>query len=591
VLNYKTEQLQERGVNLVKKLEIKEIATRFKHLNMIAIVTILSVMVVTATFAMQGIAGDASMRLADIHLREALGHFNLHVNAELTLLEKAASCDSVRQWFANEGDSNKKEMAFDMLQQYASSMRSGEFYLGIKSSLNEYTMNVDMPLEYFVPHGRMVEGYYVDEWFFSVLSVDNDFLFNLTADKVAHRWRIWINYKVFYEGEVVGVLAAPVRIKEVLNSMFGSYNDNEVRGFMVDSEGYIHVGSTNLSHYSELVDELVHISSIDNALGNIVKDYVNSHEAPFDNYGENKIVRLAGELFGYAAVAGIANSDWLVVVLFEENVLFSQRQLMPLVVVLVITTIVYVVISQYMWSTLRNKAMTEQRLVSENEALQNLSRMRTEFLVTISHELKTPLYIMSGFAELALMELEESAEDTKDNLKTIMDESQRLSKLVDRLLEISTSVKSESVDVANAINRISALCEPILAKNKNKIDISVEDNCPNVLASYDMLIQVFVNLIGNANRHLREGVIKITAVKESEMVLFKVKDNGEGIDTDILESIFARGVSGGGSTGLGLAICKEAVEVYGGTISIESTLDEGTCVEFTLPIWTAEGDA
>lgn len=99
-----------------------------------------------------------------------------------------------------------------------------------------------------------------------------------------------------------------------------------------------------------------------------------------------------------------------------------------------------------------------------------------------------------------------------------------------------------------------------------------------------MLLQIFINLVVNANRHTKNGVITLSASdKESrEYVVFRVADTGTGISEDILSHIFEKGYSGDGGSGLGLAICLEAVEAHGGTLKVERTGPEGTVFSFTV---------
>lgn len=98
-----------------------------------------------------------------------------------------------------------------------------------------------------------------------------------------------------------------------------------------------------------------------------------------------------------------------------------------------------------------------------------------------------------------------------------------------------------------------------------------------------MILQVLVNLCANASRHMNGGAVSVTVKQSGDMAEFTVADTGEGIDPELLPHIFERGVSGDGKSGLGLPICKEVIESFGGEISIESEQGVGTRVIFTLP--------
>ena len=306
---------------------------------------ILVLISVAAMLTMTRVAMTASLQLAYIHSLESVGKFHLYAHGDLALLRKAARSAAVREWFADENNPEKKQAAFNELMNIASSLQSTEFYIGIAASLNEYTMNLDTLFEEFVPYNTLTEGNPMDAWFFDLLASDHDFLFNIDVDRIAHRWRIWINYKVVHNGELVGVLCTSLRIDDAMHSVFGRYDRDDISGFVIDNRGFIHIGSTMLVHYSELEGELIHISSINDMLGTFIEDFVGRNERFFSADALPQAVRLPGTVYNYAAIAPIANSDWMIVTLFDSNALFSRRNLLPLVAALVSALILYMLIS------------------------------------------------------------------------------------------------------------------------------------------------------------------------------------------------------------------------------------------------------
>ena len=120
-------------------------------------------------------------------------------------------------------------------------------------------------------------------------------------------------------------------------------------------------------------------------------------------------------------------------------------------------------------------------------------------------------------------------------------------------------------------------------KNGNRLEISGE-NCADVYGSAEMLLQILINLVINANRHTRNGLITISAsdTERREFVVIRVADTGDGIDAALLPHIFEKGVSGDEGSGLGLAICRDAVEAHGGTLEVERTGPDGTVFAFTV---------
>lgn len=237
----------------------------------------------------------------------------------------------------------------------------------------------------------------------------------------------------------------------------------------------------------------------------------------------------------------------------------------------------------------------EREMEETNRMLERLDKLRTGFLSNISHEMRTPLMVMSGYAHMTSRQIKAGSadEETLENLHTISQEAKRLSRLASGLLRVSADAiwERDKISVATIFEHAVVTSRPILAKNNNHLKISIEESLPLVQVNEDMILQVLLNLIVNANKHTNNGEIILGAegIKGDEhFAAITVKDNGRGIPPHLLPYVFDRHRSGGGGEGLGLAICKEIVEEHGGRIAIESTLGSGTYVTFTLPLETEE---
>lgn len=244
----------------------------------------------------------------------------------------------------------------------------------------------------------------------------------------------------------------------------------------------------------------------------------------------------------------------------------------------------------------------EQKLEAEKVALESLNRLKTEFLGNISHELKTPLTVMSGYAQTtkqlaAQPEVLDRGEVSR-RMTLISSEAERLSLMVGQIMEVTSMEEGRMVMepmrcyVDEIIHTAVETHYPILNKNQNRLDIRIESGLPAVYADPARISQVVVNLISNAVRFTTDGVITISAKKEKVNILICVSDTGEGIAAEQLPHIFERyskkQKSGSGrdtGTGLGLYICKHIVEQHDGQIWIESEDGQGTSVFFTLPVY------
>ncbi|MCL2171615.1 MAG: HAMP domain-containing histidine kinase [Defluviitaleaceae bacterium] len=232
--------------------------------------------------------------------------------------------------------------------------------------------------------------------------------------------------------------------------------------------------------------------------------------------------------------------------------------------------------------------MEIRRLESKNVALDALSRSKTEFLSNISHEFRTPLTIISGYAQIAQQRMMQGTirEQEIKNMQTIFLESRRLSALVKTLLEVYVIKERVSSDdsaaVEDAVNSAAAACKPILDKNGNRLLIEILPECQFVAISREMILQALVNLVANANRRVKNATITLSAQPRENMILFGVHDAGGAISPELIDELFSHEPSR--DNGPALSISKEIIEAYGGKIDIVSN-DKGNCLSFTLPIY------
>jgi signal transduction histidine kinase len=232
----------------------------------------------------------------------------------------------------------------------------------------------------------------------------------------------------------------------------------------------------------------------------------------------------------------------------------------------------------------------EASLEEKNAVLDSLNRMKSDFLANISHEISTPLTVISGYAQQTQMEIEsgEVNDETAGNLRIVQSEAHRLADLAHQVLytakNLQTGVAIIPVQTAEILKRAAALCEPILAKNGNRLEIHGIPDCPAVSANLDMILQVLLNLCTNSNRHTKNGTLSVSVKRAGDFAEFTVEDNGSGIAPELLPDVFARGVSGDDKSGLGLAICKDVLRQHGGGIDLYNKHSGGACAVFTLPL-------
>ncbi|EWM54774.1 sensor histidine kinase [Ruminococcus flavefaciens] len=234
-------------------------------------------------------------------------------------------------------------------------------------------------------------------------------------------------------------------------------------------------------------------------------------------------------------------------------------------------------------------------IVSEHDMLVKVNEMKTTFLSDASHELKTPLAAMSGYAQNAEMELVNGGDISlvQEKLKRITSEANRMALMVTQILDVTRIEEGRMLldlapcDLDKLVRETIETYFAVLNKNNNKLALRIPLELPEVKADSSRLQRVFVNLISNALKHTKNGTILVKAEAEGSFIKATVKDTGSGISEEDMPHIWERYYKGKHSetgTGLGLFICKFIIESHGGRIWAESQAGKGTAFMFTLPI-------
>ena len=235
-------------------------------------------------------------------------------------------------------------------------------------------------------------------------------------------------------------------------------------------------------------------------------------------------------------------------------------------------------------------------VLSDVTDLRRLETIRRDFVANVSHELKTPLTAIAGYAET--LAAEASGSQAVAFAQTIVENARRMQRLVDDLLDLSRiesggwQPEPHSVGVEAAAREAWAPFAERAAERRVAVDTAT--NAATIDADPEALRQIFTNLFDNALRHTQPGGrIQVTAERAGDDVLVRVSDTGSGIPADHLPRIFERfyRVDASrsrqeGGTGLGLAIVKHLVEAHGGRVAAESELGRGTTILLYFPAVT-----
>jgi two-component system, OmpR family, sensor histidine kinase ResE len=232
--------------------------------------------------------------------------------------------------------------------------------------------------------------------------------------------------------------------------------------------------------------------------------------------------------------------------------------------------------------------MTEERV---------LEKMRKDFIANVSHELRTPISMLQGYSEAIVDDIAESQEEKKEMAKVIYDESLRMGRLVNELLDLARmeaghiQLNLDEVNLNTFMNRIVFKFQGLARDNEIHLSADLEHDIPNLLFDPDRIEQVLTNLIDNAIRHTPQGgLVKLHVNSDDFGIKVQVSDSGSGIPEEDLPFIFDRfykadkaRTRGRAGTGLGLAIAKNIIDAHRGYISVNSKIGQGTTFTFLLP--------
>jgi PAS domain S-box-containing protein len=250
----------------------------------------------------------------------------------------------------------------------------------------------------------------------------------------------------------------------------------------------------------------------------------------------------------------------------------------------------------------RRRAEDEVRKINEelqhiNRELERSNEIKSEFLSNTSHELKTPL--TSIIANTEILEYEMCGpvnEAQRKVLSNISRNSQHLLEMISRLLDFArheeghATLRYEKVDLRTLVEGVVDTAAPLTGDGMRRVTGRVDERLEPCYMDGEKIYRVFLNLVENAIKFSREGQIFVEAELFDDEVEGRVTDHGIGIPEEKLTEVFdafrqvepsqTRAYQG---VGLGLAICKQLVEMHGGRIWAESRLDEGTVMRFRIP--------
>lgn len=229
--------------------------------------------------------------------------------------------------------------------------------------------------------------------------------------------------------------------------------------------------------------------------------------------------------------------------------------------------------------------------------LKNAEQLKNDFISSVSHELRTPLTAIRGWAETAKMSLGFDEELVSRGIDVVISEADRLSGLVEDMLDFSRmqsgrfSYELRPINIGDVLKEAADMYTELAQKKEIELTVTLPKTDSTVNGDADRLKQVFINIIDNAVKYTNEkGLVLIELAEEDACVKITVKDTGVGVpaqDIDRVKEKFYKANKEVRGSGIGLAVADEIVKQHSGLLFLESTEGIGTTVTVVLPIYEA----
>lgn len=394
----------------------------------------------------------------------------------------------------------------------------------------------------------------------------------------------------------------------ILNEQYGTQNVGEVSAFLEEQDLQLFLYDRNKDRvlYSSMPKDIVRGFMWNNDLSD---DSEELWEYRSDKYVTSRILV-------YPPETGL---ELILLTPLTDLQIVQQSFIMRLVVVFIIGSLVAIGLSYFMTNKLvtpltrlrRQLKKIEQRQFDDIEpikatgeikeveksvyemadALERYMNAQQAFFQNASHELKTPLMTIQGYAEGIRDRIFDAKEEEK-GLEVMVSEVKRLKKIINEMILLAKLdseqeiYEAEKVQISAVIDQVSARCVPLMNETGIAFYRDIQQDVPLVVDE-EKFLRALLNLVFNGIRHAKTRV-DLTVTNDAERMMITIEDDGEGIPEELIPHIFHRFVKGkSGETGLGLAIARAIIEQSGGKITVGDSKHGGAKFTLEFPIATA----
>lgn len=336
--------------SLISGKDERSLALRSNYLNTILFISITAI-VMAGMFILIGHEADIVSR--DYAAFNSIGTANMletYLNKEIGVLGSSVHSQAIREWASDEKDSAKKEAAFNEMKSMLNIMYSDNVYFVTYQSGNEYSLDSSTTFDEFESHASISRDNAKDAWVYELLASRHDYNLNVDTDKKLQRTRVWLNYKIIDNMEVVGIICTGMEISRLMEQiLIGQHESMHSQVYVINEHGTVLMNSALIGQEDILVYGEGR-SIFDEVTDRDLISELNVHLIGIRGYfgemrTESTIVPLMTGTHGYATITPIGTTNWTLVMLYDSSALFGTERLLPLFIIIAVLLILFAYIS------------------------------------------------------------------------------------------------------------------------------------------------------------------------------------------------------------------------------------------------------
>ena len=323
------------------------ISGRFRNSMIALFILACACMLTTLLFIYNRIILQVTYDYARQFAANSANALSTHIDMELHSLIEAAGSQAVIDWFSDETDKAKADRAAEELSGVVRRLYSNNLYIGLRNSQCEYSVADDPAQGSMQLVDHLSRSDEEDDWFFSCLEADSDYLLSVNIDHILQKKRLWLNYQVTRDGEALGVICTGLSFSHIVHELFSHPSHTQIRSLIIDDQGLVLMDSDLLEdddflynnrelHLYDSFSDPLFLSATEGYLAQI-DGYFNTEQSPF-------MIRPSSGMYRYASITPIRLTNWSNVVLYNSSPLLKMSEFIPALLIILLFLFVFALV-------------------------------------------------------------------------------------------------------------------------------------------------------------------------------------------------------------------------------------------------------